>query len=367
MITGGTAIPGLKYDTRFKTAAEGGDPLYFKPNYQPVIPYPINGVEADTLNKYKFEWSQAKARYGARDEDYVGYYYAPEPGSLYWWDHFMGNTMAMIESTPATLLKGGTNLGGSAAKVLLSSPFGLPMQLTGLLNRVMTEAPESDTGSLLNAMNETTGGYVSAINSLQDIVSEAVEPLEKHAFNTWSADLTDDSFKAKSARAISSGVYSLGLALATNNPSLAFAILNFAETNNMRRNALNYGASPLWSEVYSVGGSSLNTVLDLFGFEALVNSSSLVKIGSKKFYEYLGKKGLLVGVKRHAPREMAATGMEMGTEAAQEFIEGAYDPEYRASPLEASLLAFMGAGALKIATLPISIRNANFDDRMKLA
>lgn len=371
VITGGTALPGLSYDTRFKAADDGGDPLYFEPNFQPVVPFPVNdNLESDTLNARKLAWNIAVSNYGARDKDYTGYYLMPEQGSMSLWDFLIGSINTQVMSLPATLAKGVTGFVTTTAK--------LPALGVGALGSVISKAanelPDSDLGSIINGMRyyadatKNEADYiVNQLSLVQDLVDDAVSPMEKWAYENWDADLADNSLKAQIGRGIGSGLTTFGLAAATKNPELAFKILNFAASGEMRRNALNYGVSPQWANVYSLGGSYLNSMLDTFELEAMVNSAGLLNAGGAAVLESLGRKGILQGLKRHALREGVAFVGEMGAEVIQEGVEGLFDPEYRADPYTRSLVAAVSAFAVKATALPISIRHAQLQDQLELA
>lgn len=371
VITGGTAIPGLGYDTRFQTAEDMGDPLYFEPNFQPVVPYPMGNFEVDTVNPNKAAWSMAMATAGW-DKDYIGYYRLPEPGSQSWWDFLVGGTLTNIEALPSTIAKGVTGAATSVGKIAVVNSATQNAVWQGVLNKIMDKSPESDAGSLLNAIaknyeNAGANTIVDELNNLQDVVADAVSPLEQHAFETWDADVADNSFKANLGRGVSSGLVSFALAVATKNPEVAFTLLNFANVNEMRHKALDFGVSPGWAEAYSMGGAALNSVLDMFQFEALVNSASLVKQGTQEYLKNASLKGLWNGFKQHAPRELAAGVFEAGTEMIQTGIEELYNPEFRKDPTDQLAIAAISAFALKAITLPVSVRHANAEARAEVA
>jgi len=372
IIRAGTAIPGFNYDTRFKTAEDRGDPLYFEPNFQPVVPYPVGNYEATTVNKNKLAWNIAMTNYAAWDKDYIGYYRLPEPGSQSWWDFLVGGTMTNVEALPATAAKGAT---GAITSVGKGAVVGAALQNSiwkGVLGKIMSDSPLSDAGSLFNAIAQNyndsgANAVVDELNNLQKIVADAVSPLEQHAFETWDADVTDNSFKAKSARGVSSGLVSFGLAIATKSPEIAFTLLNFANVADMRNKALDFGVSPGWAEAYSIGGGVLNSVLDMLQFEALINSASLVKQGTQEFLSKLSLSGLWNSVKKHAPRELAVAGAEAATEMFQSAVEEWYDPEFRKDPTDTLSIAAMSAFVLKAITLPASVRHAKFEEMARVA
>ncbi|MBO4700786.1 MAG: hypothetical protein J5620_03510 [Alphaproteobacteria bacterium] len=64
----------------------------------PVVPYPLS----EQQHNVTFDWNKAKARYAARNEDYVGYYLAPEAGKLNLWDEFMDKNWRW--ATPVVLI-----------------------------------------------------------------------------------------------------------------------------------------------------------------------------------------------------------------------------------------------------------------------
>ena len=371
VITGGTAIPGLGYDTKFQSQDTAGDPLYFEPNFQPVVPYPMGNFEVDTVNPNKAAWSMAMATAGW-DKDYIGYYRLPEPGSQSWWDFLVGGTLTNIEALPATIAKGVTGAATSVGKIAVVNAATQNAVWQGVLNKIMDKSPESDAGSLLNAIAknyENTGAntIVDELNNLQDVVADAVSPLEQHAFETWDADVADNSFKANLGRGVSSGLVSFALAVATKNPEVAFTLLNFANVNEMRHKALDFGVSPGWAEAYSMGGAAINSVLDMFQFEALVNSASLVKQGTQEYLKNASLKGLWNGIKQHAPREIVAGAFEAGTEMIQTGIEELYNPEFRKDPTDQLAIAAISAFALKAITLPVSVRHANMEAKAVVA
>lgn len=372
VIRAGTAIPGFGYDTRFKTSEDLGDPLYFEPNFQPVVPYPVGNFEADTVNKNKLAWNIAMTNYAAWDKDYIGYYRLPDPGSQSWWDFLIGGTMTNLESLPSTIAKGITNTATSVGKATVVGAAINNSIWQGVMDKIMRESPDSDAGSLFNAIaknyeNSGVTTVVDELNNLQDIVADAVSPLEQHAFETWDADVADNSFKANSARGVSSGLVSFALAIATKNPEVAFTLLNFANVSDMRHRALDFGVSPGWSEAYSIGGGVVNSLLDMLQFEALVNSASLVKQGTTEYLTNLSAKGLWNGIKKHAPREAAVALGEAATEMLQTGIEEAYNPEFRKDPTDALAIAALSAFVLKAITLPVSVRHANQDEMAKVA
>lgn len=392
VITGGTAIPGLGYDTRFQTVDDMGDPLYFEPNLQPVVPYPLGPMETDTLNPNKANWQLMKNNFGARDQDYIGYYLLPEQGSLSWWDFFGGQVNKDIGMLVPRTLQGATGVITSALKMPFLGAAAyqsgdykniepdpkLQQILKGaglqgkdwapMIDRIRTIAPESDTGSLFNElMKQSPSEAVRLLNQLQDIVDGAVSPLDETATLLYDADPEDKSFKAQSARAIGSGYTTFGSAALSKIPEVMFTLYNFAGAGQLRRNALNYGVSPSWAEVYSIGGSAVNSMLDMVEFAGLVNSGSLLKQGGKKALENLKNKGILKAIERHAPREAIATGGEIVVESAQTGIEGAYDEDFREHPLDALVLSGLSVMALKIGTLPVSVRHANAEERAKVA
>ena len=392
VITGGTAIPGLGYDTRFQTVDDMGDPLYFEPNLQPVVPYPLGPMETDTLNPNKANWQLMKNNFGARDQDYIGYYLLPEQGSLSWWDFFGGQVNKDIGMLVPRTLQGATGVITSALKMPFLGAAAyqsgdykniepdpkLQQILKGaglqgkdwapMIDRIRTIAPESDTGSLFNElMKQSPSEAVRLLNQLQDIVDGAVSPLDETATLLYDADPEDKSFKAQSARAIGSGYTTFGSAALSKIPEVMFTLYNFAGAGQLRRNALNYGVSPSWAEVYSIGGSAVNSMLDMVEFAGLVNSGSLLKQGGVKALENLKNKGILKAIGRHAPREAVATGGEIVVESAQTGIEGAYDEDFREHPLDALVLSGLSVMALKIGTLPVSVRHANAEERAKVA
>lgn len=372
IIRAGTAIPGFNYDTRFKTVEDRGDPLYFEPNFQPVVPYPVGNYEATTVNKNKLAWNIAMTNYAAWDKDYIGYYRLPEPGSQSWWDFLVGGIMTNVEALPATAAKGAT---GAITSVGKGAVVGAALQNSiwkGVLDKIMSDSPLSDAGSLFNAIAQNyndsgANAVVDELNNLQKIVADAVSPLEQHAFETWDADMSDNSFKANSARGVSSGLVSFALAAATKNPEIAFTLLNFANVADMRKRALDFGVSPGWAEAYSIGGGAANSLLDMLQFEALVNSASLVKQGTTEYLANLSAKGLWNGIKKHAPREAAVALGEAATEMVQTGIEEAYNPEFRKDPTDALAIAALSAFVLKAITLPVSVRHANQDEMAKIA
>lgn len=371
VITGGTAIPGLGYDTKFQSQDTAGDPLYFEPNFQPVVPYPVGNFEVDTVNPNKAAWSMAMATAGW-DKDYIGYYRLPEPGSQSWWDFLVGGTLTNIEALPATIAKGITGAATSVGKMAVVNAATQNAVWQGVLNKIMDKSPESDAGSLLNAIaknyeNAGANTIVDELNNLQDVVADAVSPLEQHAFETWDADVADNSFKANLGRGVSSGLVSFALAVATKNPEVAFTLLNFANVNEMRHKALDFGVSPGWAEAYSMGGAAINSVLDMFQFEALVNSASLVKQGTQEYLKNASLKGLWNGIKKHAPREIVAGAFEAGTEMIQTGIEEWYNPEFRKDPTDQLAIAAISAFALKAITLPVSVRHANMEAKAVVA
>lgn len=371
VITGGTAIPGLGYDTKFQSQDTAGDPLYFEPNFQPVVPYPMGNFEVDTVNPNKAAWSMAMATAGW-DKDYIGYYRLPEPGSQSWWDFLVGGTLTNIEALPATIAKGVTGAATSVGKIAVVNAATQNAVWQGVLNKIMDKSPESDAGSLLNAIaknyeNAGANTIVDELNNLQDVVADAVSPLEQHAFETWDADVADNSFKANLGRGVSSGLVSFALAVATKNPEVAFTLLNFANVNEMRHKALDFGVSPGWAEAYSMGGAAINSVLDMFQFEALVNSASLVKQGTQEYLKNASLKGLWNGIKKHAPREIVAGAFEAGTEMIQTGIEEWYNPEFRKDPTDQLAIAAISAFALKAITLPVSVRHANMEAKAVVA
>lgn len=392
VITGGTAIPGLGYDTRFQTVDDMGDPLYFEPNLQPVVPYPLGPMETDTLNPNKANWQLMKNNFGARDQDYIGYYLLPEQGSLSWWDFFGGQVNKDIGMLVPRTLQGATGVITSALKMPFLGAAAyqsgdykniepdpkLQQILKGaglqgkdwapMIDRIRTIAPESDTGSLFNElMKQSPSEAVRLLNQLQDIVDGAVGPLDDTATLLYDADPEDKSFKAQSARAIGSGYTTFGSAALSKIPEVMFTLYNFAGAGQLRRNALNYGVSPSWAEAYSIGGAAVNSMLDMVEFAGLVNSGSLLKQGGVKALENLKNKGILKAIGRHAPREAVATGGEIVVESAQTGIEGAYDEEFRERPLDALVLSGLSVMALKIGTLPVSVRHANAEERAKVA
>lgn len=92
--TGGGALPGETYYTRYRnTDGSEGDPFYFVPNFQPVVPYVVstpNGeFETNTINPHKIAWQIEQGLRGYPDVDYVGYYRVPDIGSESWWSKLL--------------------------------------------------------------------------------------------------------------------------------------------------------------------------------------------------------------------------------------------------------------------------------------
>lgn len=368
--TGGTALPNLNYNTRRQTAEDRGNPLYFEPNYQPVVPYVVNtpagSVESTTLDSQKLAWQLAVSNGLGDDRNYVGYTPVPDVGRLSWWSHFVGGAKGRAAAMPFTLAKGISGAIGTASKALsyVESPF-----IEAAVD-LANGNPDSIVSDIIKGINlksdSATGELFNTFNIMMDAVDDAVSPTEKLLVQSFDADPEDSTFRAQSARGVASGAVSFGVAAMTGNPELAFTLLNFANANEMRKQALSAGVAPLWAEAYGIAAPTINSALDAIQFDVYINGLGTVAGSMTDLYKNLTASGLV-----KLGGAVASHGAEMLGEAAvemvQESIEGAFDPDFWANPEDRLAIAALSAIAIKGATIPVSVRHAKWEKQVELA
>jgi hypothetical protein len=370
--TGGVASPKGAYNTRRQTAEDMGNPLYFEPNYQAVAPYtfdtPAGPVQATTLDLKKLNWQIASTNGLFDDRKYIGYIPVPDVGRLSWWSHVVGGTKGTIATLPLTMAKGLTNTVGTGTKVgtwLMSPAINTAVDLANA-------NPQSIVSDVVKGMafgtdpDHPTGIIMDTMNNMMDIVDNAVSPEEKSLMRSFNADPDDTSFRARSAQGVGSGVTSFLTAWLSGHPELAFTFMNFANTNQMRHQALDAGVSPMWAELYAAGGSSVNTALDMAQVEVLFGGAAISASTALDYLKNLNRAGLYkFGGRLLRAGEKAA--VEGGIEMVQESVEGVFDPDFIEDPVDRLAIAGLAGVALGAIGLPIEVLRAPAAEKAKVA
>lgn len=367
---GGVASPKATYNTRRQTLDDKGNPLYFEPNYQAVAPYDFDTmfgkVKANTVDANKLKWQIGKAQGVFDDKDFMGYLPIPDVGRLSMWSHAVGDTKGFLVSAPDMLAQGAVNVTGEIGKAgtwLLSPAINTTIDfinknpdaiVSDVLKGVMFEgSPDHPTGIIMNDLN-----------NMMNLMDNAVDPEEKMIMQAFAADLEDQSLRAQVARGFGDGVGALLLAPA--NKELVFTLLNFANANQMRQNALNAGVSPLFAELYGAVGPTATTALDIFQFDLYFKGAALSAHAGLEALKNLNRSNLYKFGQILLRRSGDAL-IEAGTEMAQEYIEGMYDPEFLEDPTDRLAVAGLSAIGLTMATMPVAVINARGKERAELA
>ena len=374
--SGGIALPGAAYNTRRQITAENGNPLYFKPNYQAVAPFPettpVGPVKSETLDYNKLAWQVATANGYALDREYIGYIPVIEPGRASWWSHFVQSGKGFVSNLPSMVKQGVYNLGGLAAKTAggfaTLAQTGYDLAANALFGDESYKEVFKDNWDNLKT-------YVDAVNHVVDDIDKDLSTSQRYTMAALDADLSDQTFRAKSARGLSSAAGTFGVALLSGNPELMFALLNAADMNEMRHNALNAGVAPGWAEAYSIGGTAVNTALDLIQFDTFLGVHTLTKEGTKDFLKRLAKDGLYKGsirlgketAKMFTVENALNLATETATEMIQEGISGAFDEDFLNTPVERLAIAGLSAAAMSLVTIPARLRHMRYEDALKTA
>lgn len=386
--TGGTALPNLNYNTRRQTPADRGNPLYFEPNYQPVVPFdvgtPYGTFKSKTLDSEKLAWEIAVSIAGRHDDNYIGYKEMPRAGSLGWGSLWLGAAKSAFYNFIPEEVKGISSVahGIPAAylreqirieKDYLADAYDMTFDdgeerkpnLDARARKQINKLSDEDKNKHLARIEELSY-WADGYQFVQDQVEDCMNWVEQHYGNTLDADFTDTSGKAQTARGVASGMVNFGAALLSRDPKAVFMFLNFAGQNQMRKNALNAGLSPSYADVYSIAGSGVNSILDMFQFEAITGGFKLTR---KAVYDLMKKEGFY---KFHIGRALANNAVDMFvveplTEMTQEGIEGWYDPEFLENQEDRLAVAAVSAMALKAAMLPSAVRHAKSSERLAVA
>lgn len=364
---GGVASPKATYNTRRQTLDDKGNPLYFEPNYQAVAPYDFDTmfgkVKANTVDANKLKWQIGKAQGVFDDKDFMGYLPIPDVGRLSMWSHAVGDTKGFLASAPAMLAQGAVNTAGEIGKAgtwLLSPAINTTIDfinknpdaiVSDVLKGIMFEgSPDHPTGIIMNDLN-----------NMMNLMDNAVDPEEKMIMQAFAADLEDQSLRAQVARGFGDGVGALLLAPA--NKELVFTLLNFANANQMRQNALNAGVSPLFAELYGAVGPTATTALDMFQFDLYFKGAALSAHAGLEALKNLNRSKLY----KFGSTLLIRGGIEAGTEMVQESIEGMYDPEFLEDPTDRLAVAGLSAIGLTMAMMPVTVINARGKEQAELA
>ena len=367
---GGVASPKATYNTRRQTLDDKGNPLYFEPNYQAVAPYDFDTmfgkVKANTVDANKLKWQIGKAQGVFDDKDFMGYLPIPDVGRLSMWSHAVGDTKGFLVSAPDMLARGAFNTAGEIGKAgtwLLSPAINTTIDfinknpdaiVSDILKGIMFEgSPDHPTGIIMNDLN-----------NMMNLMDNAVAPEEKMIMQAFAADLEDQSLRAQVARGFGDGVGALLLAPA--NKELVFTLLNFANANQMRQNALNAGVSPLFAELYGAVGPTATTALDIFQFDLYFKGAALSAHAGLEALKNLNRSNLYKFGQTLLRRGGDAL-VESGTEMVQESIEGMYDPEFLEDPTDRLAVAGLSAIGLTMATMPVAVINARGKEQAELA
>lgn len=349
--TGGGALPGETYYTRYRdTDGSEGDPFYFVPNFQPVVPYVVstpNGeFETNTINPHKIAWQIEQGLDGYPDVDYAGYYRVPDIGNESWWSQFSRAMVGGVTKLPIQLGQGAFNLGGTP--------------VSGAARAIAEATKGSVVGDTMGAISDGFENFSAVMNSGANSMLGGLD-------SYFVGDPTDQSMSANIARGIGGAIPALGAALLTGRPDLVFIPLAFSGAENMRQEALNAGLSPMASYAAAMGASTAIGALDTVSYGiGLAGTSALAARGATDVLKDLNRSGLYRFGKRTA-RELAGGSVEAGTEMIQTAIENSFNADFWEDPTDELAVAGIAGFAMKAMMLPESVRHARAEERELLA
>ena len=349
--TGGGAVPGETYYTRYRdTDGSEGDPFYFVPNFQPVVPYvvstPNGDFETNTTNSHKIAWQIEQGLVGYPDVDYAGYYRVPNIGKESWWSQFSHALVGGTAKLPIQLTQGAFNLGGTP------------------VNGTVRAIAEATKGSVVG---DTMGAIGDGFENFSNVMNSGANSMLAGLDSYFVGDPTDQSMSASIARAIGGAIPALGAAILTKRPDLVFIPLAFSGAENMRQEALNAGLSPMASHAAAMGASTAIGALDTVSYGiGLAGTSALAARGATEVLKDLNRSGLYRFGKL-TTRELAGGSVEAGTEMIQTAIENSFNADFWEDPTDELAVAGIAGFAMKAMMLPESVRHARAEERELLA
>ncbi len=334
---------------------EGFEPTQFAP----VVPYPVYRPEGkfttDTLDANKLAWQIAVGASGKSDRGYIGYYDVPSNPRESLWSIFVHGIAHGVIDTPRSVGKGLTAIGSSVAKATALSAAAIDAGLAAMSGRPVTKWDDSYAKIAYEGIDE-----------FQEMVGTY---LDENLDSDWTiGDYEDDSFRHQLGTAFGDAIGRMGTAVISGVPTAAFVAMGFEGQQEMQKNAIDAGLSPLEAFGASAGLSASVGALDAVSNLQMLGIGKALGTGAgasgAKLLKIMRAGKMGARYKSVAARNVLT---EIGTELAQTELENVFNPDYAENRANSLLIAFITSGGISTAALPLSLRQAKQEDRAKVA